>query len=263
MPNCINTISQLKEINPDYFIICNETSVHIKYLQLLNKNFSHKIILVEKPLSKKVFKLNKDNNNKIFVAYNLRFNQIIIDLKKIVNNRFFWYANIQCHSFLPDWRNVDYRLTYSSDKSKGGGVLMDLSHEIDYAYFLFGDIKPKISFNKKISNLKIKSDDILFLIANSKKVKNIFMSLNYFSKYIERKIYLYGDNLQIEADLLNRYIKIIKGKKTIFKKYKDGISDSYTTMHKNIFNKKYNKFCTFEDSMNQTKIFKKIEKNKI
>jgi len=34
-------------------------------------------------------------------------------------------------------------------------------------------------------------------------------------------------------------------------------------MHKNILKNKFDKFCTFEDSINQTKIFKKIEKKKI
>ena len=43
----------------------------------------------------------------------------------------------------------------------GGGVALELSHEIDLANYLF-QIKNIISsYNKKISNLEIDTDDIL------------------------------------------------------------------------------------------------------
>ena len=39
--------------------------------------------------------------------------------------------------FLPDWRkNIAYSKSYSSIKKQGGGVLLDLSHELDYATYL-------------------------------------------------------------------------------------------------------------------------------
>ena len=44
-----------------------------------------------------------------------------------------------CNSFLPNWRsNRDYRKSSSLKKVEGGGVLLELSHEIDYIRNLFG-----------------------------------------------------------------------------------------------------------------------------
>ena len=50
-------------------------------------------------------------------------------------------VRIECRSFLPDWRpDQDYRQSASARKELGGGVLLELSHEIDYANWLFGPL---------------------------------------------------------------------------------------------------------------------------
>ena len=54
----------------------------------------------------------------------------------------------------------NYTKVYSS-KNKGGGVEYDLSHEFDYIKWIFGKFKTVLKFNKKISNLKISSNDHL------------------------------------------------------------------------------------------------------
>ena len=53
-------------------------------------------------------------------------------------------------SYLPNWRKTNYENNYSS-KKMGGGVTNDLSHEIDYLQWLFGDIK---KIFKKKKNIK-------------------------------------------------------------------------------------------------------------
>jgi CMP-N,N'-diacetyllegionaminic acid synthase len=117
--------------------------------------FSNKIILVEKPLFHK-YKNISLKKNKIFVNYNLRFNPVISFLRKIKNKNSFYSANLSCSSYLPDWRkNRNYIQTYSAKKVMGGGVLLDLSHEIDYIQSIFGKIN-NIEYAKilKISDLK-------------------------------------------------------------------------------------------------------------
>ena len=48
---------------------------------------------------------------------------------------------VNCYSYLPNWRkNIPYYLSNSADK-KGGGVLLELSHEIDYLTWIFGDFE--------------------------------------------------------------------------------------------------------------------------
>ena len=64
--------------------------------------------------------------------------------------------------------------------------MLELSHEIDYVNWIFGEFKNLNIFSKKISDLKIDVDDILNVTA---KIKNSFLnvSLNFFSMSERRK----------------------------------------------------------------------------
>ena len=66
----------------------------------------------------------------------LRSGNISIDNDNLLS------VNIYAGSYLPQWRkNSNYIKSYSAFKNKGGGVELDLSHEIDYVTWLFGKFK--------------------------------------------------------------------------------------------------------------------------
>ena len=119
----IENIKQIKKIDPDYIIIATKTSDHFKYLLFLEKNFSNKTILVEKPLFEKYKKL-KIKNNKIFVGYNLRYHPVLVFIKNFIKNKKIFSIDVNCHSYLPHWRkNRNYSKTNSAKKAYGGGAL--------------------------------------------------------------------------------------------------------------------------------------------
>ena len=247
--NQIKEFKNLININPDYFIISTETSTHEKYLNKLNELFKNKVILVEKPLSHKSIKKIKTKNY-IFVGYNLRFHPIIIYLKNILLKNKFWYSEISCNSYLPNWRKkIDYQNHYSAFSKKGGGVLLDLSHELDYANLLFGKLTTLNYIIGKVSNLKLKSEDLFILLSKTKKLKLLKITLSYFSKFEERKLILYGNNLQIKADLIKNEIVIYKNKKYKTLKFKTTINDTYLEMHKSIIKNDFSKFSTLKSSL--------------
>ena len=49
--NFISTLD-IKKINPDYIIVCSETHHHIKNLNLIEKNLTNKLILLEKQIGR-------------------------------------------------------------------------------------------------------------------------------------------------------------------------------------------------------------------
>jgi len=160
-------ISNLKDTlnyNFNYIIISSETYQHFKQVIFFEKNFKKIKILIEKPIFEKFRKINL-RNNIYFVGYNLRQMRIINYLKKKVNFKNFFLIEVICTSFLPDWKkNRKYTDTYSSSKKKGGGALLELSHEIDYIKWLLGDFKLSFCRIEKISKLKINAEDDVIII---------------------------------------------------------------------------------------------------
>ena len=209
----VNNIYSLDDINInfDFCIISNPTSEHFnsisKYIKLNIPLF------IEKPSLKNlegaydlVKKINKKNIT-TYVALNLRFHPIIKFLKIYIKDKRVIEANIYCGSYLPDWRpNINYSKNYSAIENLGGGVHLDLIHEIDYSIWLFGVPSKSISVKKKISDLNIDSKDLaVYHLLYDDKIVNI--SLNYYRKYPKREIELVLDDEIIKADLLNNNIK--------------------------------------------------------
>ncbi len=258
-----NNFNEALKFNPDYIVICTPSSDHIKKLILIEKKLSKKIVLVEKPLFSKN-EIFKSINNKIFVGYNMRFNPVIQAIKKLSKGKKFLTADFYCSFYLPFWRKeINYKTSASAKKKFGGGVLLDLSHEIDYIKWIFGDIKINKSISKKLSSLKINTDDYFSLSGSTKKIKRMSINLNYFSRKKIRKMIINGNKEFIEADLVKNEIIYIsnKGQKKLrFTKYDRDIS--YKKQHLAILqNNADAKFlCTFSEGKNLVKLLDKMRK---
>ena len=255
----VKHISEVNKINPDYILICSRTSDHFKHLSYLEKNISNKIILVEKPLFKN-FKNFTIKKNKVFIGYNLRYHPVIKFIKKYVNNKKVFSINVNCYSYLPNWRkNINYVKANSAKKIYGGGALLELSHEIDYVQWIFKKIK-KINHIKigKISNLNIDTEDFISIIGKTSLV-NFFIDLNYYSLYAQRMIIVYGNSFTLKGDLINNSVEIFKQKKKKTMKY--NIDENYTfrEQHKSLLNNKYENACSYTEGSKLMFLFDKIK----
>ena len=260
----IKKLSQIKKINPDYVIICSRTSDHFKHLKYIEKNLSKKIVLVEKPLFSKFHNFTI-SRNKVFVAYNLRQHPVLKFIKNFIKNKKLFSVNIFCNSYLPAWRkNVNYKNSYSSHRRSGGGVLLDLSHEIDYLQWIFKKIK-KINLVKikKLSNLTINVEDHVLIVGKTE-LSNFVVDLNYYSLFSRREVIIDGHNFSIKGDLINGFVEIYfknKNKKII--SFKNDKNYTYIRQHELILNKNYRTLSTFNDAnklMLLINKFKKIKK---
>ena len=70
------------------------------------------------------------------------------------------------------------------------GVLLELSHEIDYLLWIFKKIKINYSLNTKVSKLQINTDDILILNCITPKKTIINLTINFFQEYLIEKYIL-------------------------------------------------------------------------
>lgn len=202
----------------DFAIIANETYKHVNSAILLAENGIN--LFIEKPLSHSLEKVNflkeiaQKNEIKIFVGYNLRLLGAIKYIKEqlskgIIGNLYF--AKIEAGQYLPSWRkNIDYRESYSASVQKGGGVALDLSHEVDYMRYLFGPPNSWKIVKAKVSGLEIDSDDIFEGIY---KYQNNFVCnvhMDYLEKDIKREMRIVGSEGTLICDFIRKIIQIKK-----------------------------------------------------
>ncbi|MCK0122125.1 Gfo/Idh/MocA family oxidoreductase [Loktanella sp. F6476L] len=118
-------------------------------------------------------------------------------------------ANFTAGLWLPDWRPTqDYRTCYSADAARGGGVELDLVHEIDVARWFFGELKLEHAHCARLSNLEINANDTaLMTLSGQGGAPLIHVALDYVSRQRVRHYEIIGDETGLQWDLsghLNR-----------------------------------------------------------
>lgn len=201
------------EVVFDFAIISNPTSLHSKFIELLTEKGID--LFIEKPpvssldnIDELIEKINTAKNI-TYTACNLRFHPCLKYIKKELtdNPRRINEVNIYCGSYLPDWRpGKDFSKIYSANPEMGGGVHLDLFHELDYTYWLFGNPERSRSLKRNVSSLNIKSYDYANYIFEYKDfVVNIV--LNYYRRKSKRTIEVVFENETWTIDLIKNSIK--------------------------------------------------------
>ena len=260
--NCSPEIKDVRNFDPDIIAVCTPTSEHINICNFLENDIRDKLILVEKPIFSKVENFTA-NNNTYLCAYNLRFHPLIQELKKIIENLSISKVEISCLSYLPNWRSGDYSKSYSAMKSKGGGVALDLSHELDLAYNLFGNLNYKESIYEKRSELNIDACDYLSLKSTLENGADCNVTLDFASKKEKRDINILCDDRSIYLDFLSSQMTITENKeRKLLKKHHSEISikDTYDIQANALINEELHDFCTFEDALKVLKLIEMFEK---
>ena len=162
-PNLENAVDGV-----DLIFLCVPTSLHYPLWNEI-KDLGDFDFFIEKPLSDKyencdemIFHQKRAGNNTM-VGYMIRLHPLLKKAKSIIDNKTIGRVlnvRAECGFYLPFWHPwEDYRDFYMSWKTGGGGALLDISHEIDYLIWLFGDISYAQGYTQTISDLEITSDD--------------------------------------------------------------------------------------------------------
>lgn len=235
----------------DYFIIATKTAHHRRDLVLLDAAVFGKIILVEKPIFDDC-RPYTSVSNRVFVGYNLRYHPLIAKLKTLSYTRKVLSVSVRVGQYLPDWRSgMDYTESYSAHKSQGGGVLLDLSHEIDYVQWIYGKICDLRAINSKISDLKIDSDDYASIIGMTEKGVMVSMTMDYLSREPGRTIIVQYECSTIFVDLIKNEIREVGGevKRTDAPATPVERNYTYAAMHQDILSGSSDSACTLAEGI--------------
>jgi predicted dehydrogenase len=170
--NCFTNIESALAYGFDAAIIANPAPMHLEVAGRLASNGIH--LLIEKPISnteegiRDLILICKKHDVVLMTAYNFRFLPTLLKFKELLSNKKIGRIlsiRAEVGQYLPSWRlNSDYREGVSAKKSLGGGVLLELSHEIDYLGWLFGNLKWLVAKVSKQSSLEIDVEDTAHII---------------------------------------------------------------------------------------------------
>jgi predicted dehydrogenase len=158
--------------SPDAAIIASPAPLHVHAALALADQGSH--LFVEKPLSDSLegidalIDLCHARSVVLMVGYHLRFCrslQIARDVLREERIGRLLSLRAEVGQYLPEWRpESDYRHGVSARQALGGGVLLELSHELDYVRWLAGDVRSVQAQIGHLSNLDVDVEDVAELL---------------------------------------------------------------------------------------------------
>jgi len=182
---------------PDFAFICTYPKSHLVIANRCIDSNSH--IFIEKPLASDIsgienmLKRAKSKKLQVAVGYNMRFHTGLIHLKKqiksIIPLMIFaeWGVNIR------QWRpGLDYKNHYVL--KKGGGIVLDDSHEYDYVRWLLDDeVKSVYCKTRQITNIQTETESLAVMTLTFKKGTIANLMMDYVRPQYERRCHIIGE----------------------------------------------------------------------
>ncbi len=256
-------------------IIATPSTFHVEQsIDLINKNIH---ILIEKPLShsmdniKQLQIAQKKSRSIGLMGYCLRYRLDAIKFKKILLNEKIGqilHVQVECSSYLPLWRkDKDYKKSVSAKSNLGGGVLLELSHEIDYINWFFGEIHSVYAKIQNSGTLEIDVEDSADLIFESKQGYRISVHLDFNSRYPSRKCIVRCSEGNLIWDVLDNKVSFkLRSGRQEEKTYQNNPDYMYIEQLKHFFdcviNKKQPKI-TLEDGITVLKMIEYAKKSNL
>lgn len=225
-------VEAITEFNPDYVVISNPTALHSKAFQELTAAGFSGRVLVEKPANIASALALPGTFSSVHVAYNLRFHPVMTALRSELQGKKIFSVQAYAGQDLTTWRpGRDVKEQYSAQTSQGGGVLRDLSHELDYLQWLFGNAKEVVALGGRFGELTVDSDDAWSMLFTAELAVQVSLSINYFDIPGSRAVRVVTDTATLFADFISGTLSV-NGE--ILKNFSVDRNDTYLAMHTDV-----------------------------
>jgi predicted dehydrogenase len=210
----VHDINEAVQLGIHAAIISSPTSEHLKQAMILGKAGIH--FLLEKPLSLSLAGVNEllEKTAKASIVsltgYVMRYDPGAKMFKEMLDKKDIGKSlqvRVECGSYLPDWRpGQDYRNTVSALPELGGGVLLELSHELDYIRWFFGEFQ---SIQANLSNsgtLGINVEEAADLILLSQNGLPVILHLDFNQRFSKRFCSIQGTKGELILNFVSKQI---------------------------------------------------------
>ena len=249
----------LRGTSDAYVVIADETSRHSDTLGALLAAGHRGPVLVEKPLfkmSEAACDLAREN---IYVGYDLRFYELVGVLREHLSGRMVYTAQATVGQYLPDWRpGRDYRTGYSARRADGGGVLRDLSHEIDLLLWLLGPWQRVVALSGRSGALEIDSEDYAHVLIEGAAYKAATLGLDYLDRNVRRSVTIQYDQGTLALDFIAG--TLIENGALLAESQPDW-DDIYRLQHEAVLSGDDKLLCTCAQGLAVVEAFEAIEKS--
>ena len=168
---CFSNIEESIAFAPQIAVIAGPAPFHIPTAKTLAEAGVH--LLIEKPISAsmngvmQLLETCQKQGTVLLTGYNLRFLPSLQRFRDLLGEGVIGKVlSVRCEvgQYLPSWRpESDYRQSVSARREMGGGVLLELSHELDYLNWIFGEVEWVKATLSQQSSLEIDVEDTAHL----------------------------------------------------------------------------------------------------
>lgn len=198
----------LRKHKPDAVVVANPTALHLDVA--IPAAQAGCAILLEKPVSNSLERLDvlekaaQKSGSRILVGFQFRYHPTLNKARELIQTGALGKA-LTAHAhwgeYLPNWHPwEDYRQGYAARADLGGGVIVTLTHPLDYLRFLLGEVEAVWSFHGRISPLETDVEDAAEI--GLKFASGVLggVHLNYFQRPPAHRLEIAGTNGALRWD---------------------------------------------------------------
>lgn len=204
----VSSLSQAAERSLDGVVVCTPTACHKEAVEFcIGRGIP---VLTEKPIvaswdqALQLVPKYQASPVPILIGYDLRFTEPVRVIEECLTTGRLGpvrLAQLEAGGYLPDWRpQLDYRQLYSARATLGGGVALDLIHEVDCMRLFFGSPTSVMAAVEKKSDLEIDTDDVAAMIFEYDSGPIVTVVMDYLRRPVGRQYRIVGETATLIWD---------------------------------------------------------------
>jgi predicted dehydrogenase len=200
----------------DAVLACVPTRFHFEVAEKAVAASAH--VFVEKPIGDRLdgfealLERARRSHLVFMVGYTYRFWPPLLKVKGLIAQSVIgkvYSVQITFSEYLPDWHPwEDYRSWFMAHKGLGGGAILDESHTIDFARWLFGEISAIFCINGRFSQLELTSDDLAEMVVTFQSGAVGTVHMDIFGRHHRKQMAIMGRDGNIYWDFYTNKVEI-------------------------------------------------------